>query len=56
MFALFYRGEVVLLQASELKVWSSKLYKKTAGIRQDGHPKFKVLCRSSTKSGSKVSV
>ena len=50
------RGVEVLLQASERKVWSSKLYRNTGGIRQEGHRKFKVLRCSSTKSDSKVSV
>ena len=40
----------------EQKVWSSKLYRNTAGIRQEGHPEFKVLPCSSKKSGSKASV
>ena len=31
---------VVLLQASERKVWSSKLYRNSAGIRQEGRPEF----------------
>ena len=52
---VFYRGVVVLLRASEQKVWSSKLCGSTAGIRQEGHPKFKVLCCSSKKFGSKAS-
>ena len=34
-------GIVVLLRASEQKVWSSKLYENAAGIRQEGHPEFK---------------
>ena len=50
------RGIVVLLHASEQKVGSSKLYRNTAGIRQEGHPEFKVLLCSSKKSGSKASV
>ena len=41
--------EKLSLRASERKVWSSKLYKYTSGIRQEGHPKFKVL-RCSKKS------
>ena len=49
-------GVVVLLQASEHKVGSSKLYKNIVGICQEGHPEFKVLCYSGKKSGSKVSV
>ena len=31
------------LRVSERKVWSSKLYTYTTGIRQEGHPEFKVL-------------
>ena len=50
------RGLVVLLRASEQKVWSSKLYRNTAVVRQEGHREFKVLRCSSTKSGSKASV
>ena len=50
------RGAVVSLRASERKVWSSKLYKNTTGIRQKGRQEFKVLRYSSTKSGSKASV
>ena len=50
------RGVVVLLQALEQKVWSSKPYRSTAGICQEGHPEFKVLRCSSKKSGVKVSV
>ena len=53
---IFRRGVVELLRASEQKVWSSKLYRNTAGIRQEEHPEFKVLCCSSKKSGSKASV
>ena len=42
----------VLLQALERKVWSSKFYKNSIGIRLEGHPKFKAprYC------GSKASV
>ena len=47
---------VVLLRASEQKVWSSKLYINTTGIRQEWHPEFKVLRCSSKKSGLKASV
>ena len=50
------RRVVVLLLASERKLWSSKLYRNTAGIRQEEHSEFKVLCCSNTKSGSKASV
>ena len=35
------RGVVVLLQASERKVWSSKLHENIIGIRQEGHPELK---------------
>ena len=49
-------GVVVSLRASGRKVSSSKLYKNTTGIRQEGHPEFKVLRCSSRKSGSKASV
>ena len=49
-------GVVELLRALEQKVWSSKLYRNTAGIRQEGHPEFKVPRCSSKKSGSKASV
>ena len=45
------RGVVVLLQASEQKVCSLKLYRSTVGICQEG-----VLRCSSKKSGSKASV
>ena len=47
---------MVVLRASEQKVWSSKLYRNTTGIRQEGHQEFKVLRCSSKKSGSKASV
>ena len=47
---------MVLLRASEQKVWSSKLYRSIAGIRQEGHPGFKVLRCSSKKSDSKASM
>ena len=50
------RDVVVLLRVSERKVWSSKLYRNTAGIRQEGHPEVEVLRCSSTKSGSESSV
>ena len=50
------RGVVVSLRASERKVWSSKLYRNTIGIRHEGHPKFEVLRCSSAQSGSKASV
>ena len=50
------RGVAVSLRASEQKVWSSKLNRNTAGIRQEGHMEFKVLRCSSKKSGSKSSV
>ena len=50
------RGVLVSLLASERKVWSSKLYSNTIGLRQKGHPEFTVLRCSSTKSGSKASV
>ena len=50
------RGVVVSLRALNRKIWSSKLYRNTTGIRQKGHPEFKVLRCSSTKSGSRVSV
>ena len=49
-------GVVVSLRASERKVWSSKLYENTTGIRQEGHPEFEVLRYSSTKSGSQAKV
>ena len=47
---------MVLLRTSERNTWSLKLYRDTAGIHQEGHPKFKVLHCSSTKSGLKASV
>ena len=50
------RDVVVSLRASERKVWSSKLYRSITGIRQEGHPEFKMLFCSSTKSGSKAIV
>ena len=50
------RDVVVLLRASEQKVWSSKLDRNTTGIRQEVYPEFKVLRCSSKKSGSKASV
>ena len=50
------RGVVVLLRVLEQKVLSSKLYRNTAGIRQEEHPEFKVLHCSSKKSDSKASV
>ena len=46
------RGVVVLLQALERMVWSSKLYENTTGIRQEGHPELKKLHRPSKRSGS----
>ena len=52
----FTSGVVVSLRASERKVWSSKLYRNTIGIRQEGHPEIKVLRCYSTKSDSKASV
>ena len=51
-----HRDVVVLLRALEQKLWSSKLYRNTAGIRQEGHPEVEVLRCSSTKSGSESSV
>ena len=50
------RGVVVLLRASERKVWSLKLFQNTAGIRQKGHTEFNVRRCSNKKSGSKASV
>ena len=52
----FRRAVVVLLRASKRKLWSSKLYCNTAGIRREGHAEFKVLRCSSAKCGSKASV
>ena len=49
-------GVVVLLQASEQTVWSSKRYRNIAGICQKGEPEFRMLYCSSKKSGSKASV
>ena len=51
-----YRGIVIFLQAFEQKVLSLKFYKSTIKIRQERHPKFKVLCCSSKMFDSKVSV
>ena len=51
-----HRGVLELLRAPEQKVWSSKLYRNTAGIRHGGHLEFEVLRCSSKKSGSKASV
>ena len=49
-------GVVVSFRDLERKFCSSKLYKNTTGIRQEGHLLFKVLRCSSTKSDSKRSV
>ena len=49
-FVLPSKGVVVFLHASEQKVWSSKLYRKIAGIRQKGHPELKMLRYCSRKS------
>ena len=50
------RGVVVLLRASEREVWSSKRFRNTSGMRLEGHPEFKVVRCSSTKSASKANV
>ena len=50
------RCVVVLFQASEQKVCSSKFYKNILGICQEEHPEFEVLRCSNKKSGSKPSV
>ena len=49
-------GVVALLWALKQKVLSSKLYRSTTGIHQEGHLEFKLLRCSSKKSGLKTSV
>ena len=51
--------QIVLALANIFATKSVKIGKKfyfKIGIRQDGHPEFKVLCYFSNKSDSKVSV
>ena len=47
-------GVVVVVTGFGSKGLEFKIFKSTCGIRQEGHPEFKVLLCSSKKPGSKV--